>query len=177
MKKLFVLLSLSLLVVGCQGKNAENSDDIKSFTNKYECYRNSEYTKYDIEHRENGGYRLTEEELKEKKNSPVAVKYTTKKVYDFNESGSKLLKYLDIDEYDYVIDDIDMNKEKEYFEKACEKVSTERYKSCTVELDGKKITVTKANDLTTDLNKDMAEKTTKETIIEAYKDGELFTCK
>ena len=51
MKKLFVLLSLSLLVVGCQGKNAENSDDIKSFTNKYECYRNSEYTKYDIEHR------------------------------------------------------------------------------------------------------------------------------
>ena len=70
-----------------------------------------------------------------------------------------------------------MNKEKEYFEKTCEKVSTERYKSCTVELDGKKITVTKANDLTTDLNKDMAEKTTKESIIEAYKDGELFTCK
>lgn len=177
MKKLFVLLSLSLLVVGCQGKNSENSDDIKSFTNKYECYRNSEYTKYDVEHREDGGHRLTEEELEEKNNSPVAVKYTTKKVYDFNESGSKLLKYLDIDEYEYVIDDVDMNKEKEYFEKTCEKVSTERYKSCAVDLDGKKITVTKTNDLTTDLNKDMAEKTTKESIIEAYKDGELFTCK
>ena len=180
MKKILIMVVALALFVGCS--NNEKNDTAKSdisYTNKYECKRIGTYTKFDIENRNFNTIGLTTEEisakLEEKKNSPVAVNIEQLKVYDFNKEGSKLLNYIDIEKYTYIID-VDMQKEKEYYEEECKKYSKEWYKNCTVDIKDNVITITKPYNLNSEQNKEMANKTTKDSIIETYSEDDLFTC-
>ena len=180
MKKILIMVVALALFVGCSNneKNDKAKSDI-SYTNKYECKRISTYTKFDIENRNFNTIGLTTEEisakLEEKKNSPIAVNIEQLKVYDFNKEGSKLLNYIDIEKYTYIID-VDMQKEKEYYEEECKKYSKEWYKNCTVDVKENVITINKPYNLNSEQNKEMAKKTTKDSIIEAYIEDDLFTC-
>lgn len=180
MKKVLIMFAILTLFVGCSNneQNNTNSNDI-SYTNKYECKRVSTYTKFDIENRNFNTVGLTTEEisakLEEKKNSPTAVNIEQLKIYDFNKDGSKLLNYVDIEKYEYITD-VNIQNEKEYYEEECKKYSNEWYKSCTVELKDNVITITKPYNLSSEQNKEMVEKTTKNSIIEAYSDNDMFVC-
>ena len=180
MKRILIILVTITLFVGCS--NNDQNDTVKSdisYTNKYECKRIGTYTKFDIENRNFNTIGLTTEEisvkLEEKKNSPVAVNIEQLKVYDFNKDGSKLLNYIDIEKYTYIID-VDMQKEKEYYEKECKKYSKEWFKNCTVDIKDNVITITKPYNLNSEQNQEMAGKTTKDSIIETYSEDDLFTC-
>ena len=176
MKKILMLAIVSILAVGCQSKSTNKGGiDKESFTNKYECTRESTLTQYELEHRDTKSLVLSEEELNEKNNGPLAVNKKIQKIYDFNEDGSKLLKYYDVEKYEYLIE-VDMQEEKKYYEKECNNISSERYDGCDITIDGNTLIITKSNNLKSDMNKDMANTTTKDSLIEAYKDGELFTC-
>ncbi len=69
-----------------------------------------------------------------------------------------------------------MAEEKKYFEEACKNISKVRYKSCTVEVNENVLTVTKTNNLDSEMNKNIKETTTLDSIKESYLDDELFTC-
>ncbi len=172
MKKVLLLFLILFLVSGCGSNNEETLN--KEFTNKYECKREVQLTQYDLDKRDT--YSLpTQEDIEIKKNSPVAVNKEQLKIYDFSSDGNKLLQYLDVEKYEYLVD-IDMNKEKEYFEKECKNYSKERYESCKVVVENNILTITKVNNLKSDMNKDMANNTTKESITKDYMEDELFTC-
>ena len=153
-----MLVTLALFL---ECSNSTKNDTVKSdisYTNKYECKRIGTYTKFDIENRNFNTIGLTtekiSEKLEEKKNSPVAVNMGQLKVYHFNKDGSKLLNYIDVD----------MQKEKGYYEEECKKYSKEWYKNCTVDIKDNVITITKPYNLNSEQNKEMAGKTTKDSI-------------
>jgi len=64
----------------------------------------------------------------------------------------------------------------EYYEEECKKYSNEWYKSCIIELKDNVITIIKPYNLSSEQNKEMVEKTTKNSIIEAYSDNDMFAC-
>lgn len=174
-KKGLIVLGSVLLLVGCSNeKTKSESGDELSFTNKYECSRVENYTKYDIEHR-NGGGILTTEEMEEKKNSPVAVEGRISKVYDFNKEGSKLLAYYEIETYTYLVD-VSMDEEKELYEKKCDNSKKYGYKSCEVKINDKVITLTRTLDLESEDNKDVVQKTTMDSVKSDFAEDEIFTC-
>ena len=179
-KRILIILAVFTLFTACSNKEENNTgqNDI-TYTNKYECKRVGSYTKFDIENRNFNTIGLTTEEisekLEEKKNSPVAVNIEQVKIYDFNKEGSKLLNYVDIEKYEYIID-VNIQKEKEYYEEECAKYSNEWYKSCNVDIKDNTIIITKPYNLNSEQNKDMVKKTTKNNIIEAYSEDDLFTC-
>lgn len=177
-KKTLLPILFVFLLVGCE-KNINN--DKITYKNKFECHREITIKKYDLEdkYNTNKGFVSTEETQKiveRRKNSPVAANKTESKIYNFNDDGTKLMEYLDIEKYEYTIDEVDLDKEKEYYEKACNNYSKERYSSCVVEINNKTLTVTKTNNLSSKMNQDLAKNTTKESIKNAYVDDELFTC-
>ena len=180
MKKFLILLFV-LVLVGCESNSKTSDDNNKiSYTNKFECFTKLELTEFDLNNRQSSSNTgtstiLTKEQLEEKKNSPVAVNKTQKKIYDFDKEGKKLIKYLDVVEFEYLVD-IDMVEERKYFEEACKNIAKDRYKSCTVEVNENVLTVTKTNNLDSEMNKNIKETTTLDSIKESYLDDELFTC-
>mgnify|MGYP004611998815 CR=1 FL=1 len=93
-----------------------------------------------------------------------------------NDDGTKIMDYLDVEKYEYVIDDVNLDKEKEYYEKTCNNYSKERYSSCTIKIDNKTLIITKVNNLSSEMNQDLVENTTKESMKNSYIGDELFTC-
>ena len=176
MKKGLLLLSIMLLLTGCKSNEHEqNGGKELSFTNKYECTRTETITKYTIDYRNEISTTLTKEELEEKNNSPVAVNISVSKIYDFNKDGSKLQNFYEIQKYEYLLD-YDMSNEKEKLSSSCGNYQEYGFKSCDITTKGNTITITKTADLKSDYNIDLAEKTTMESIKEAYKGGEVYTC-
>ena len=174
-KKCLIVLGSVLLFTGCG--NSEMKDkgvDSLTFTNKYECFRTENYTKYDIEHR-NGGGILTADEMKEKKNSPIVVEGKISKIYDFNKEGSKLLAHYEIETYTYLID-VSMDEEKSVYEKKCSNSKEYGYKSCEVSVKDNVITLIRTSDLDSEYNKDTVEKMTLDSIMNDYKNDEMYTC-
>lgn len=178
MKKGILLLSVMLLLTGCKSEEQQNNKEDKaiSYTNKYECTRTETITKYTIEHRNETSRVLSAEELKEKKESPVAVNVEVSKIYDFNKEGSKLLNFYEIRKYEYLLD-YDLKDEEKSLSSVCENYEKYGFKSCAIKTIDNTITITKTSDLKADYNKDLVEKTTLDSIKEAYKDGEIYTCK
>ena len=176
MKKGLLLLSIMLLLTGCKSNEQEqNGGKALSFTNKYECTRTETITKYTIDHRNEISTTLTKEELEEKNNSPVAVNVSVSKIYDFNKDGSKLQNFYEIQKYEYLLD-YDLSSEKEKLSSSCGNYQEYGFKSCNITTKDNTITITKTADLKSDYNKDLAEKTTMESIKEAYEGGEVYTC-
>lgn len=172
--KYLILVGSVLLFTGCGNETVEGEKETLTFTNKYECSRVENYTEYDLEHR-NGGGILTAEEMEKKKNSPVAVEGKISKVYDFNEEGSKLLGYYDIETYTYLVD-VSMDEEKKLYEKKCENAKNYGYKSCNVKVEDKVITLTRVLDLESDDNRDIVQKTTLDSVKNDFREDEIFTC-
>lgn len=114
--------------------------------------------------------------VKLRENSPTATNKTESKIYSFNDDGTKLMEYLDVEKYEYVIDDVNLDKEKEYYEKTCNNYSKERYSSCTIKIDNKTLIITKVNTLSSEMNQDLVENNTKESMKNSYIGDELFTC-
>ena len=114
MKKGLIILSAVILLSGCDSKKATNENVTKpeeiSYTNKFECSRIEKIKKFDLDNKNAG--RLTQEQMKERENSPVAINEKISKIYDFNKEGSKLLAFYEIHTYEYVIDIYNMDKEK-----------------------------------------------------------------
>lgn len=178
-KKLLLLITFSILLVGCN--NNQNLDNSKEYKNKLTCSRETTINKYDLEdkYNVNKGFISTEEAkeiTKLRENSPLAANKTESKIYSFNDDGTKLMEYLDVEKYEYVIDDIDLDKEKEYYENTCNNYSKERYSSCTIKIDNKTLTITKVNNLSSEMNQDLVKNTTKESMKNNYISDELFTC-
>ena len=99
------------MLSGCDSKKESiTKPEEISYTNKFECLRVEKIKKFDLDNKNAG--RLTQEQMKERQNSPVAINEKISKIYDFNKERSKLLGFYEIHTYEYVVDDYNMDKEK-----------------------------------------------------------------
>ena len=118
MKKVLIFLGAVLLLAGCEYKKETNENITKpeeiSYTNKFECSRVEKIKKFDLDNKNAG--RLTQEQMKERQNSPVAINEKINKIYDFTKDGSKLLGFYEIHTYEYVVDGYNMDKEKSSYD-------------------------------------------------------------
>lgn len=176
-RKMLLLGCGALLLTGCGDKEVTNGngDEPKSYTNKFECVRSDNTSKYMIEKRYGKKYDSLEEEREASKNSEVGVSGEIRKIYDFNKSGDKLLHYYEIATYKYLVD-VDMSREEENYKDGCDESSDYGYINCKVSVDGKTITVTKEADLDGDYNKEEAAKMTLESIKNDYSESDIYTC-
>lgn len=176
MKKGLLIIASIMLLAGCENKetntDAKKPEEI-SYTNKFECSRTEKIKKFDLDNKIAG--RLTSEQMKERENSPVAINENIQKIYDFNESGDKLLSFYEVHTYVYLLDGYDINSEKENY--SCGNYENYGFKSCTITTKENKIVMTKVADLKSDYNKDMTEKMTLASIKADYAEGEIYTCK
>lgn len=176
-KRVLLLGCVALILTGCGDKELTegNGSVLGSYTNKFECVRSKNTSKYVIERKYGKKYDSLEEEMEASKNSEVGVSGEIRKIYDFNKSGDKLLHYYEIATYKYLVD-VDMSKEEEDYKEGCDKSSKYGYINCKVIVDGKTITVTKEADLAGDYNKEMAENMTLESIKNDYSGSDTYTC-
>lgn len=179
MKKLLFLFVALLLLSGCENKtpgaNArENSNKEKKMINTLKCTYKSDFKKYDLDYRDKNTL-MTPELLEEKKNSPVVGHKENGYLYNFDESGNKLLNYYEITNYEYVVD-YDMNSELEYYKKKCDKYSNVKYKSCDVTLNDKTISIKLEIDLNNEGYKNMAKSATKENTKASFSGDDMFIC-
>lgn len=176
MKKGLLIIASIMLLAGCENKetntDAKKPEEI-SYTNKFECSRTEKIKKFDLDNKIAG--RLTSEQMKERENSPVAINENIQKIYDFNESGDKLLSFYEVHTYVYLLDGYDINSEKENY--SCGNYENYGFKSCTITTKENKIVMTKVADLKSDYNKGMVEKMTLASIKADYAEGEIYTCK
>lgn len=176
MKKGLLIIASIMLLAGCENKETNNEvkkpDEI-SYTNKFECSRVEKIKKFDLDNKIAG--RLTSEQMKERENSPVAINENVQKIYDFNESGDKLLSFYEVHTYEYLLDGYDINSEKENY--SCGNYENYGFKSCTITTMENKIVMTKVADLKSDYNKGMVEKMTLASIKADYAEREIYTCK
>lgn len=176
MKKSLLIIASIMLLAGCENK--ETNNEVKkpeeiSYTNKFECSRVEKIKKFDLDNKIAG--RLKSEQMKERENSPVAINENIQKIYDFNESGDKLLSFYEVHTYVYLLDGYDINSEKENY--SCGNYENYGFKSCTITTEENKIVMTKVADLKSDYNKGMVEKMTLASIKADYAEGEIYTCK
>ena len=98
MKKVLIFLGAVLLLAGCESKKETNENITKpegiSYTNKFECSRVEKIKKFDLDNKNAG--RFTQEQMKERENSPVIINEKISKIYDFTKDGSKLLGFYEI---------------------------------------------------------------------------------
>ena len=179
MKKLLFLFIALLLLSGCENKtpgaNArENSNKEEKMINTLKCTYKNDFKKYDLDYRGSNSI-MTPDAVEEKKNSPVAGHIENGYLYNFDESGNKLLNYYEITNYEYVID-YDVNNELEYYKKNCDKYSNAKYKSCDVTLNDKTISIKLEIDLNNEGYKNMAESTTKENTKANYLEDDMYIC-
>lgn len=179
MKKLLFLFIALLLLSGCENKtpgaNArENSNKEEKMINTLKCTHKSDFKKYDLDYRDKNNL-MTPELLEEKNSSAVAGHIENGYLYNFDESGNKLLNYYEITNYEYVID-YDMNSELEYYKKNCDKYSNVKYKSCDVTLNDKTISIKLEIDLNNEGYKNMAESATKENTKANYLEDDMYIC-
>lgn len=163
-----VIFSSVFLAMGCESVKVNGSEDI-TYTNKFECSRKETSTTQQVY------YSTKEELLSEDDKGKNAVENELSKVYDFNKEGDKLLAYYDVVTYNYLVD-YDMNEQKKYFEKTCDDIDKDIYKSCKVDLKDKTIIITKEADLNSKENKEQLSKTTLSSIKENFAES-LYTCK
>lgn len=168
--------SLFTLLAGCESKKETNENITKpeeiSYTNKFECSRVEKIKKFDLDNKNAG--RLTQEQMKERENSPVAINEKINKIYDFTKDGSKLLGFYEIHTYEYVVDGYNMDKEKSSYD--CGNYEKYGFKSCEITTTNNSIVMTKVADLNSDYNKDLASKMTLESIKADYAEGDMYTC-
>ena len=166
MKKVLIILGAVLLLAGCESKKETNENITKpeeiSYTNKFECSRVEKIKKFDLDNKNAG--RLTQEQMKERENSPVAI----------NEKISKLLSFYEIHTYEYVVDGYNMDKEKSSYD--CGNYEEYGFKSCEITTTNNSIVMTKVADLNSDYNKDLASKMALESIKADYAEGDMYTC-
>lgn len=143
-----------------------------SYTNKFECSRIEKIKKFDLDNKNAG--RLTQEQMKERQNSPVAINEKISKIYDFTKDGSKLLGFYEIHTYEYVVDDYNMDKEKSSY--SCGEYENYGFKICEITTTKNSIIMTKVADINSDYNKDMVSKMTLESIKTDYAEGDMYTC-
>lgn len=176
MKKGLIIICAVILLSGCDSKKATNENVTKpeeiSYTNKFECSRIEKIKKFDLDNKNAG--RLTQEQMKERENSPVAINEKISKIYDFNKEGSKLLAFYEIHTYEYVIDIYNMDKEKSSY--SCGGYENYGFKSCEITTTKNSIIMTKVADLNSDYNKDVVSKMTLESIKADYSEGDMYTC-
>ena len=176
MKKGLIIICAIILLSGCDSKKETKENITKpeeiSYTNKFECSRIEKIKKFDLDNKNAG--RLTQEQMKERENSPVAINEKISKIYDFNKEGSKLLAFYEIHTYEYVIDIYNMDKEKSSY--SCGDYEKYGFKSCEITTTKNSIVMTKVADLNSDYNKDMASKMTLESIKADYSEGDMYTC-
>lgn len=111
MKKGLIIICAIIMLSGCDSKKESiTKPEEISYTNKFECLRVEKIKKFDLDNKNAG--RLTQEQMKERQNSPVAINEKISKIYDFNKERSKLLGFYEIHTYEYVVDDYNMDKEK-----------------------------------------------------------------
>lgn len=178
-KKILPLFIFAFLLIWCD--NNQNLSSNKEYKNKLTYSRETTVKKYDLEDKYNTNkwfvsIEETMEIVKLRENSPIAANKTESKIYSFNDDGTKIMEYLDVEKYEYVIDDVNLDKEKEYYEKTCNNYSKERYSSRTIKIDNKTLIITKVNNLSSEMNQDLVENTTKESMKNSYIGDELFTC-
>ena len=176
MKKGLLIIASIMLLAGCDNKetdNEVNKPEEISYTNKFECSRIKKVKKFDLDNK--NADRLTNEQMKERENSPVVINENIQKIYDFNEVGDKLLGFYEVHTYEYLLEGYDMNSEKENY--SCGDYKDYGFKSCTIATEENKIVMTKVADLKSDYNKDMAEKMTLASIKADYAEGDMYTCK
>lgn len=179
MKKLLFLFIALLLLSGCENKtpgaNArEKSNKEEKMINTLKCTYKNDFKKFDLDYRGSNSI-MTPDAVEEKKNSPVAGHIENGYLYNFDESGNKLLNYYEITNYEYVID-YDMNNELEYYKKNCDKYSNAKYKSCDVTLNDKTISIKLEIDLNSEGYKNMAESATKENTKANYLEDDMYIC-
>ena len=176
MKKGLIILSVIILLSGCDSKKETNENINKpeeiGYTNKFECSRVEKIKKFDLDNKNAG--RLTPEQMKERQNSPVVINEKINKIYDFTKDGSKLLGFYEIHTYEYVIDGYNMDEEKSSY--SCGNYENYGFKSCEITTSENSIVMTKVADLNSDYNKDMASKMTLESIKADYAEGDMYTC-
>lgn len=102
MKKGLIIICAIILLSVCDSKKETKENTTKpeeiSYTNKFECSRVEKIKKFDLDNKNAG--RLTQEQLKERQNSPVAINEKISKIYDFNKEGNKLLVFYEIHTYE-----------------------------------------------------------------------------
>ena len=176
MKKGLIIICAIILLSGCDSKKETKENITKpeeiSYTNKFECSRVEKIKKFDLDNKNAG--RLTQEQMKERQNSPVAINEKISKIYDFNKEGSKLLGFYEIHTYEYVVDDYNMDKEKSSY--SCGEYENYGFKSCEITTTKNSIIMTKVADINSDYNKDMVSKMTLESIKSDYAQGDMYTC-
>lgn len=176
MKKVLIFLGAVLLLAGCESKKETNENITKpeeiSYTNKFECSRVEKIKKFDLDNKNAG--RFTQEQMKERENSPVVINEKISKIYDFTKDGSKLLGFYEIHTYEYVLDGYNMDKEKSSYD--CGEYEEYGFKSCEITTTKNSIIMTKVADINSDYNKDMVSKMTLESIKSDYAKGNMYTC-
>lgn len=176
MKKVLIIICAIILLSGCDSKKETKENITKpeeiSYTNKFECSRIEKIKKIDLDNKNAG--RLTQEQMKERQNSPVAINEKISKIYDFNKERSKLLGFYEIHTYEYVVDDYNMDKEKSSY--SCGEYEEYGFKSCEITTTKNSIIMTKVADINSDYNKDMVSKMTLESIKTDYAQGDMYTC-
>ena len=75
MKKGLIIICAIIMLSGCDSKKETKENITKpeeiSYTNKFECSRVEKIKKFDLDNKNAG--RLTQEQMKERQNSPVAI--------------------------------------------------------------------------------------------------------
>lgn len=180
MKKNLLFLSIFLLLTGCSSEESGTSGNIdgntkKEYTNKFECSMVENISKYTLDKRNGALYESLEEELNARNNSTTAIERKMTKTYDFNKEGTKLIGYYEVETYTYIVD-VDMKKEKEYYNKKCDGVEEYGYTNCKISVKDNVITISKESDPKAEYNKDAFETITKESIKKDYAEGETYSC-
>ncbi len=174
MKKCLLILTVLLLLTGCNKDKTTDGNAGKqvSYTNKFECSREEEIKKYDLDGSLGD---ISSEQDNEREESPVAIIEKIQKIYDFNKDGSKLLGFYEINTYKYVLDDYDMDTEKNNYD--CGNYEEYGIKSCEITTSEDSVIITKVTDLTSNYNKDMVATMTLESIKAKYAEEEMYTCR
>ena len=167
MKKMLILCSVLLILTGCKKKQDSNPNVEHEKGITYTCKRYEKYKKKDLDRRD--GKDITSD------SDTTAIELTISKIYNFDETGEKLLTFFEVNEYKYLLD-YNMNKEKEILAKSCDNAKEYGYKSCNASLSGKIVTIKRELDLNNEDYKESANKATLQNIKDDYAGGEIYTC-
>lgn len=171
MKKLLiftVVVSCLSLLTGCGKDKTKNY----KYTNKYECTLTERIEKDRYDSKGKGTFkRPVGAEV-----PPVAVESSNSVIFDFNKEGNKLLSYNIVRKYNYLLD-YDMEEEKAYYIKECDKIDKKMYKSCDVALKDKTITITMKVDIDSEENKEKVKNITLDGVKKGFSQNVGYTCK